>query len=203
LKNWYTHLSRGSQIAVGTVCAHFFVLICLLAQHLIHFTPPKKNHITVNTVRISSPAPKLVVPKPVAAKAIVKPVPKAVAPIKTKPVVAAKKTVTPSPKKAVPVAKSVAVPKVEVKQAVAVEKKPELVVPVLPTSFMQQALLLPEYGQVRVEVSIDKNGNLEKFTIIDTKSEKNAEFLKNQLPTLRFPCLNEAVSLTIVFSNEL
>jgi hypothetical protein len=118
------------------------------------------------------------------------------------------------------------VPKVEVKQAVAVEKKPELVVPVLPTSilefpdevvvveptesstekivaFMQQALLLPEYGQVRVEVSIDKNGNLEKFTIIDTKSEKNAEFLKNQLPTLRFPCLNEAVSLTIVFSNEL
>jgi hypothetical protein len=97
-----------------------------------------------------------------------------------------------------------------------IEKKPELEVPSLPVveeavmesatekiaQFLQQMLQLPEFGEVRVLVMIDRTGQLENFEVLDTKSEKNAEFLRNQLPSLRFPCLNETVSLTIVFSNE-
>lgn len=68
--------------------------------------------------------------------------------------------------------------------------------------FLQQALRLPEFGEVKVCLSIDRQGHLLVFDIVEAKSEKNAQFLKNQLPLLQFPCLNEVVSLTITFTNE-
>lgn len=71
------------------------------------------------------------------------------------------------------------------------------------SAFLQETLRLPEIGQVRVRLSIDRFGKLQSVEVLDSKSEKNAEFLKKQLPELQFPCLNEIVSLTIVFSNEL
>jgi hypothetical protein len=70
-------------------------------------------------------------------------------------------------------------------------------------SFLQETLTLPEFGEVRMFLSIDATGHLQSLEILTSKSEKNAAFLKNRLPELQFPCLNGGASLTVVFSNAL
>lgn len=68
---------------------------------------------------------------------------------------------------------------------------------------LQETLQLPEFGEVKVFLSIDRSGRLQSLEVLKAESAKNAEFLKNRLPDLQFPCLNEATSLTVVFSNAL
>ncbi len=68
--------------------------------------------------------------------------------------------------------------------------------------FLQETLQLPEFGEVKMELTLAKGGKFESLKILESKSQKNTDFLKNQLPSLTFPCLNEAVLLTIVFRNE-
>ena len=58
-------------------------------------------------------------------------------------------------------------------------------------AYLQNALDLPEYGEVKAQLEIDRFGRLVDCQIVYTKSGKNAEFLKNQLPELTFPCLND------------
>ena len=73
--------------------------------------------------------------------------------------------------------------------------------------YLQNTLELPEYGEVKMEVTIDQGGHLTHLQILDSKSEKNAQFLKNRLPTLPFPCLNDfdifemKQTFTITFKN--
>jgi hypothetical protein len=57
--------------------------------------------------------------------------------------------------------------------------------------FFQGNLELPEKGDVKVNLEIDRQGKLVHFEIIDSESTKNEEFLKNRLPELKLPCLNE------------
>lgn len=69
-------------------------------------------------------------------------------------------------------------------------------------AFLQNALDLPEYGEVKAKIEIDRYGNLVECEILEAKSRKNAEFLKNRLPELAFPCLNDGShSFTITFRN--
>lgn len=74
-------------------------------------------------------------------------------------------------------------------------------------AYLQNALDLPEYGEVRAKIEIDRFGRLIDCEILETKSMKNAEFLKNQLPELTFPCLNDfgivdtSETFTITFRN--
>ena len=70
-------------------------------------------------------------------------------------------------------------------------------------AMLQETLQLPEFGEVKIFLSIDRFGRLQSLEVLESKSTKNAEFLKNRLPELLFPCLNEATSLTVVFSNAL
>lgn len=73
--------------------------------------------------------------------------------------------------------------------------------------YFQEALDLPEYGDVKAKIQIDRFGKLVECEILEAKSLKNAEFLKNQLPGLTFPCLNDfgiletAQTFTITFRN--
>ncbi len=244
LIHWFFSLTRGSQIAVSTIAAHFLLLFVLTVQHWI--TSPshqKKRPIAVNTVRIAAPAPKVVAKqaaqqKPVSAPAKVvtppKPVAKAIPKqaVKQETKAVSKPAAKAAPKSVSVVAKPVATKEQtkllkEIEQnlssietPVVKSKKVELEVPVVELKeevsheeeassteqiafFLQESLRLPEFGQVRMQLSIDRFGKLKTFEVLDAKSEKNAEFLKKQLPDLQFPCLNETVSLTIVFSNEL
>ena len=74
-------------------------------------------------------------------------------------------------------------------------------------AYLQNALDLPEYGDVKAKIEIDRFGQLVKCEILEAKNKKNAEFLKNRLPDLAFPCLNEfgifdtTQSFTITFRN--
>lgn len=67
----------------------------------------------------------------------------------------------------------------------------------------QSALDLPEMGEVRARLEIDRMGRLVSCTILETKSRKNEEFLKNRLPDLLFPCFNsgDIQSFTVTFRN--
>lgn len=70
-------------------------------------------------------------------------------------------------------------------------------------AFLQESLKLPEYGEVKAKITIDIRGQLVSVEIVEAKSAKNGQFLKNRLPELQFPCFNETTSLTIVFRNAI
>jgi hypothetical protein len=63
-------------------------------------------------------------------------------------------------------------------------------------AFLQESLDLPEFGHVRLKLEIDGFGLLIDCQILEAKSAKNAEFLKNRLPELTFPCLNDFGNLS-------
>lgn len=73
--------------------------------------------------------------------------------------------------------------------------------------YLQQELELPEYGEVKLKLTLDREGNLLDHQVISSKSAKNTEFLKNRLPDLSFPCFNESgnkekkITFTIRFQN--
>lgn len=58
------------------------------------------------------------------------------------------------------------------------------------TLFLQSELILPEPGDVKAQIAIDASGKLVSCEILDARSAKNEEFLKNRLPELAFPCFN-------------
>jgi len=58
------------------------------------------------------------------------------------------------------------------------------------TAFLQSELALPEQGDVKIQIAIDSFGKLLDCQVLDSKSSKNEEFLKNRLPELVFPCFN-------------
>lgn len=72
---------------------------------------------------------------------------------------------------------------------------------------LQSALDLPEFGEVKVAITIDRSGKAVACSILDSKSAKNAEFLKKRLPELAYPCFNDfgisdaTLEFTITFRN--
>lgn len=214
MKKWFYRLSKGRQIAAAVLAVHFLFLTVLSIQYFWHKLPAKRHKVAINMVRIEPPKAKASAPKktasqpakkqtPTAKKAPAKPTPK------TEPVVSnqllkdlaeslEKVTTisTPSPPKP-----TVHIPQLsETKQQ---EPLPDGTAEEKVALYLQDALTLPEFGEVRAQLTIDRLGRLQSLEIITAQSEKNALFLKNRLPELQFPCLNESVSLTVVFSNAL
>jgi len=72
------------------------------------------------------------------------------------------------------------------------------------TTFLHEALTLPEVGDVRVELTVGKEGAVEKVVILSSESEKNRHYLLAELPKLRLPLQGEQVKTwTLTFSNEI
>lgn len=71
----------------------------------------------------------------------------------------------------------------------------------------QSSLQLPELGDVRVKIILSSPGTLDSVQILETKSEKNAEWIRNQLPLLALPSFNDfgivdaILEFTITFRN--
>jgi hypothetical protein len=195
-----------TQIALCVIGVHGALLLLFMIQEGIR--PVNRKRVVVNTVRIA-PAPKPVVAHKPATVVASAPKPKVKAQVPKKAVVS-----KPAPTE---VRTESALKELEesvAKMAAgAPTAKPAIDVPILdfeipeesPTeriaSYLQEVLQLPEFGQVKVDLIIDRFGKLEKMEIVESESEKNGEFLRNQLPELHFPCLNKTISLTIVFSN--
>lgn len=72
---------------------------------------------------------------------------------------------------------------------------------------LQQQLQLPERGDVRIRLVLEAPGKIRALEILDSKSTKNAQWLKNQLPLLELPCFNdfgicaERMDFTVTFRN--
>ena len=72
---------------------------------------------------------------------------------------------------------------------------------------LQSSLQLPEVGEVRLKITIHSPGAVASVQILDTKSSKNAEWLKNQLPLIELPSfadfgiVDAFLEFTIMFRN--
>ena len=69
-------------------------------------------------------------------------------------------------------------------------------------SFLENVLDLPEYGTVKVHMTIDSEGKLTHLTILEMQNKKNADFLKKRLPELVFPGSCETTVFTVTFKNQ-
>lgn len=52
---------------------------------------------------------------------------------------------------------------------------------------LHQYLSLPDYGEVKIQLSLRQDGTVAKVVVLKTQSEKNKQHLENTLPLLKFP----------------
>lgn len=69
-------------------------------------------------------------------------------------------------------------------------------------SYLHEALHLPEMGEVKIELTLQKNGSVEKIVVLHAESLKNKAYLEKNLPLLRFPYLEKKETLVFTFCNE-
>jgi outer membrane biosynthesis protein TonB len=72
--------------------------------------------------------------------------------------------------------------------------------------YLKQTLNLPEYGEVKIQLTLKQDGTLVKLVVLKTESEKNRKYLEGSLPHLRFPQLSgkkNQETFIITFCNEL
>lgn len=181
---------------------HCILLILLFGDHWVKRKKPAQKALSIRSVQIQSQ-------KPLVAQSSPAPKPKSL-----KPPIQSKA------KKNAPAKKAPSSTPSSIKTQPTEEKKPELAVPTLPpllvpaieeekpnphlvlASFLQEQLQLPEFGEVKVELSIHANGIVASIEILESKSRKNEEFLKNRLAEMSFPWLNGETKLTLVFRND-
>jgi outer membrane biosynthesis protein TonB len=53
--------------------------------------------------------------------------------------------------------------------------------------YLQQQLHLPDFGEVKVQITLRADGTIEKCVVFKAESEKNKKYLEEKLPSLRFP----------------
>jgi hypothetical protein len=186
------------KIAFAVLAAHFMLLI--LGSYTYN-RPKRIRPIAVRTITIPVEPPPPSKPAPVP-KATPKPSPKQ--PPAPKPAPPPPKKSEPPPPPPPPKKKSeLTIPSQVKKSAPQTPKElPEDVnFKEILVAILQNALELPEYGEVKAKIEVNPQGRVVKVEILETKNQKNGEFLKNQLPELSLPCLNETQSFTIVFKN--
>lgn len=216
----FLKFSRGKQITVAVFAFHFAAILALLGHHLAsqRFRPVRP--MVVRTLAAQA-APIAVASAPIAIAKTPAPVKPKAAPVPAvkKATVTAAKPVVKAVAKKDPVLQEIAEslqalsteaarPRTELKLPSKLPAKTEIAPSKLdPTygealvAYLQNELDLPEYGEVRAKIEIDRFGSLVRCEILESKSAKNATFLKNRLPELTFPCLNEDQSFTITFRN--
>lgn len=52
---------------------------------------------------------------------------------------------------------------------------------------LKQMLKLPKYGEVKVDLTLDKSGNVLKVAIISAQNEENKTYIEKELPKLKLP----------------
>jgi hypothetical protein len=76
-------------------------------------------------------------------------------------------------------------------------------------TFLHQAIVLPEYGEVKLKIDIDEEGRVSQVKVIESQSKVNQRYLEKILPSLRFPRPPHHLSKTkkqsyvLTFCNEL
>lgn len=74
---------------------------------------------------------------------------------------------------------------------------------------LHQALQLPDYGEVKIQLSLRQDGSVAKIAVLRAKSQKNKRYLEENLPHLRFPRFEGSLAKTqessfiLTFVNEM
>jgi outer membrane biosynthesis protein TonB len=74
--------------------------------------------------------------------------------------------------------------------------------------YLREALHLPDYGEVKIQVTLRKDGSVERLKVLQAESERNRKYLEEHLPFLTFPPpygLSDRSEMTFIFTfcNEL
>lgn len=73
---------------------------------------------------------------------------------------------------------------------------------------LKMLLRLPEYGEVKIKLTLDRTGGFKKVDVVSTKSDKNKKYIEKTLPTLKFPGFGknfsgqEQYTFIIILSND-
>jgi hypothetical protein len=76
-------------------------------------------------------------------------------------------------------------------------------------SHLHQCLSLPDYGEVKIQLSLRQDGTVVKVVVLKAQSEKNKQYLESNLSRLRFPrfegvyASKKESTFTLTFCNEL
>ncbi|HEX4839644.1 MAG TPA: hypothetical protein VFU89_04295 [Rhabdochlamydiaceae bacterium] len=71
-------------------------------------------------------------------------------------------------------------------------------------SFLHTSLNLPEFGEVKIQMTIKKDGTVARLSVLQAESRKNKAYLEKHLPLLRFPLiLDKEKTFTLTFCNEI
>lgn len=203
---WFCSLNALGKIGVSVASIHLIALLVLGINHLSSPSKIEKRPIAVRIHQpIAAPPPKRVEKTQHAKREIAK------APQKKAPKPAKKNN--PAPATPLPTRKTI--PEIRLPSYVE-EARIETVIEShsdLP-SFghhlaisLQEQLQLPEIGEVAARIVLEAPGNIILVEILDSRSSKNAEWLKKQLPHLSVPCFNDfsisdaKLEFTITFRN--
>jgi hypothetical protein len=70
--------------------------------------------------------------------------------------------------------------------------------------FLHQSLHLPEFGEVKIEVTLTREGVVKKLVVLKAENAKNKGYLEREIPNLKFPRIHENEKTYILtFCNEL
>ncbi|HEX2578990.1 MAG TPA: hypothetical protein VHK67_01120 [Rhabdochlamydiaceae bacterium] len=71
-------------------------------------------------------------------------------------------------------------------------------------SFLHTSLNLPEIGEVKIQLTLKKDGTVGHLHVLQAESQKNKAYLEKQLPLLKFPLLlDKEKTFTFTFCNEI
>ncbi|MEX0961949.1 MAG: hypothetical protein WDZ28_03735 [Simkaniaceae bacterium] len=66
--------------------------------------------------------------------------------------------------------------------------------------YLQSTLILPEIGDVKVKITINKRGGLENLEILSSESQKNENYLKEALSRENFPSMIQKKSKSFILT---
>lgn len=76
-------------------------------------------------------------------------------------------------------------------------------------SYLHQSLNLPEFGEVKIQLTLRQDGSIAKLVILNSESEKNRRYLESNLPRLHLPSLDGSLAkkaeqtFILAFCNEI
>jgi len=71
-------------------------------------------------------------------------------------------------------------------------------------AFLHTSLNLPEIGEVKIQLTLKKDGTVGRLHVLQAESQKNKAYLEKHLPLLRFPLiLDKEKTFTFTFCNEI
>jgi hypothetical protein len=81
--------------------------------------------------------------------------------------------------------------------------------PNLMIGYLHQSLHLPEFGEVKIQLTLRQDGSVAKLVVLNTESDKNKRYLEGSLPKLQFPSFNGSFAkkkehtFVLTFCNEI